>query len=298
MKVIPIRAGRTERPNRCVISLGVGRKVFSDCLGRLEESLRRVRFEGDFLCWNDQLPEGSPEHFDVPFGFKPYCFFAARDLGYDEILWMDSVCIALRSLDPVFRLIQANGYAMFNNNYGQMMGQWSSDEALAVNGISRDEAMQIPEMPCSVIGLNMRSPLAAQFLEGWHQIMSDGITARGIKEAVSTWEEYQAIFWNRNARISSDPRVRGHRCDQPAAGIVAHRLGMTPYADSLRDIHYKETAINRHTAILHHREFGEEITTLDEIYHHVFFRLPFIETPRETIHTALRKLKRLARSSA
>lgn len=298
MNVIPIRAGRTERPNRCVISLGVGRKVFSDSLGRLEESLRRVRFEGDFLCWNDRLPERSPEHFEVPFGFKPYCFFAARDLGYEEILWMDSVCVALRPLDPIFRLMRTNGYVMFNNNYGQMMGQWASDEALAINGISRDEAMQIPEMPCSVIGLNMRSPLATQFLEGWHQIMSDGITARGTKEPVSTWEDYQAIFWNRNARISSDPRVRGHRCDQPAAGIVAHRLGMTPYADALRDIHYKETAINRHTAILHHREFGEKITTLDEIYHHVFFRLPFIETPREAIHRALRKLKRLALSSS
>ncbi|GEM_PF-1212387 len=294
MNIIPIRAGREARPNRCVISLGVGKKAFTDSLRRLEESLRRTRFEGDFLCWSDELPEGSPAHFDVPFGFKPHCFFAARDLGYEEILWMDSVCIALRSLDPVFHLIQKNGYAMFNNNYDQMMGQWISDEALAANGLSRDEAMGIPEMPCSVIGLDMRSSLACQFLRGWQGVMSDGITARGTSDPVESWEDYQAIFWNKNQRISSDPRVRGHRCDQPAAGIVAHRLGMTPYADLLRDIHYKETPITRHTAILHHREFGKEITPLDEIYYHVFVRLPFIAKPRENALRALRKLKRFS----
>lgn len=294
MNIIPIRAGRRPRPQRCVISLGVGKKVFRDSLSRLEDSLRRVRFDGDYLCWSDQLPPGSPEHFEAPFGFKTHCFYAARDLGYEEILWMDSACIALRSLEPVFRLIQTKGYAMFNNNYGQMMGQWASDEALATNGLSREEAMAIPEMPCSVIGLNMRSALAVRFLDGWHQVMSDGITARGTKEPIHSWEDYQSIFWNRNGRVSADPRVRGHRCDQPAAGLVAHRLGMTPYADALRDIHYPDTPINRHTAILHHREFGETITPLDAIYYHVFVRLPFIARPRDTALRALRKLKRLS----
>lgn len=208
---------------------------------------------------------------------------------------MDSVCVAIRSLDPVFRLIKDRGYVMFNNNYGQMMGQWSSDVALEVNGITRDEAMGIPEMPCSVMGLNMRSPLATQFLGDWHQIMSDGVTARGTREVVSTWEEYQSIFWNRNQKISSDPRVRGHRCDQPAAGIAAHRLGMTPYADFLRDIHYKETSINRHTSILHHREFGESITSLDEIYRNIFIRMPLIDSPRQAVYRQLRKFKRRLR---
>lgn len=277
MKIIPIRAGRVAQPKRCVISLGVGKKVYKDCLARLQESLQRVQFDGDYLFWNERFPDGSPEHFEAPFAFKIYCFFAARELGYEEVLWMDPVCVALRSMEPVFALIERNGYVMFNNNYGQMMGQWSSDEALAANGLTRDEAMLIPETPCSVLGLHMRSPLAQEFLEGWHQIMSDGITARGTREPVLSWEDYMAIFWNRNGRISLDPRVRGHRCDQPAAGIVAHRLGMTPYADLLRDIHFSGTTINRQTVILHHREFGEKITSLDDIYYHVFFRIPYLQ---------------------
>ena len=297
VNLIPIRAGRIARSNRCVISLGIGKKTYRDCLNRLQESLRRTRFDGDFLFWDERFPDGAPSHFEAPFAFKVYCFFAARDLGYEEILWMDSVCVALRPLAPVFDLIQAKGYVMFNNNYGQMMGQWSSDEALVANGLTRDEAMLIPETPCSVLGLDLRSPLANQFLDGWNQIMSDGVTARGTREPVDNLEDYMAIFWNKNQRISSDPRVRGHRCDQPAAGIVAHRLGMTPYSDLLRDIHYNGTKINRQTAILHHREFGDEITFLDDIYHHVFFRMPLIEPLQKNVYKVARKLKRLSLGS-
>ena len=294
MNIVPIRAGSITHPKRCVISLGVGKKSYKDCLVRLQESLSRVGFEGDYLYWDEHLPEGSPDHFEAPFAFKAHCFFAARDLGYEQILWMDSVCVCLRSLNPIFDLIEKNGYALFNNNYGQVMGQWCSDEAIAANGLTRDEAMLIPEMPCSVIGLDLRTPLANEFLEGWHRIMCDGVTARGTREPVESWEDYMAIFWNTNGRISSDPRVRGHRCDQPAAGIVAHRLGMTPYADELRDIHYNGTVINRHTVILHHREFGEHITSLNDIYYHAFIRLPLIQPARNGIYKVLRRLKRLS----
>ena len=284
MKIVSI-GHPGQRTKRCVISLGVGKRTFSDCLLRLEESLRRVGFQGDYLSWSDNLPGGCPEHFDVPFGFKSYCFLAAKKLGYEQILWIDSACVAIRSLDGIFKQIQDHGYILFNNNYGQTMGQWSSDEALAHNGIGREEALNIPEIPCSTLGLSMQSEQGLQFLAGWHQILSDGVTARGTSKKIETWDDYASIAWNRNSFISADPRVLGHRHDQTAAGIVAHRLGMKPYADELRDIHFKEKPIKANTAILHHREFGTSITPLDQIYHNVFFRIPFIETPMRKLRS-------------
>jgi hypothetical protein len=187
--------------------------------------------------------------------------------------------------------MKENGYILFNNNYSQTMGQWSSDEALATNAISREEALLIPEIPCSVLGLDVQDPRAQQFLEQWHQIMSDGVTAKGTKDKIRDWEDYQSIAWNRNNRISSDIRVKGHRHDQTAAGIVAHRLGMQPYSDYLKDIHYQAKPVKRNTIILHHREFGESITPLSEIYYRVFFKTPFVDNPR----SFLRKLRSVAR---
>jgi len=292
MKLVHI-AGKDNATNKCVISLGVGKPVFKLTLQRLGESLKRVGFDGDYLYWDESLPSGCPDQFEAPFAFKSYCFYKAKELGYEQVLWIDAPCVAIRNLAPCFHLIEQHGYIFFNNNYGQMMGQWSSDDALAKNHISREEALAMPEIPCSVLGLELRSDLACSFLDGWHQIMADGITARGIKEKIKTWDEYQEIFWNRNSRISQDLRVCGHRCDQVAAGIVANKLGMDPYSDLLRDIHFPEKPIKLNTAILHYREFGESIASLNEIYWRIFVTMPLIEKPRST----LRRLLGLARST-
>jgi 5-methylcytosine-specific restriction endonuclease McrA len=44
---------------------------------------------------------------------------------------------------------------------------------------------------------------------------------------------YQAVKWNRGARVSSDPRVRGHRHDQTVAGVLAAQLGMRLSSEGL-----------------------------------------------------------------
>lgn len=293
MQVIKIRGGHTAS-KRCVISLGVGKEVYKKCLDRLAESLVRTGFAGDLLTWSDHYPEGCPEFLDAPFAFKTYCFFAAKELGYEQILWMDPPCVALRPLDGIYHQMQKNGYILFNNNYGQMMGQWCGDATLSANHITREQALQIPEIPCSVLGLDMRSERAVAFLQAWSSIMRDGVSAKGTSRTIEDWEDYQAVFWNTGARISTDPRVKGHRCDQPAAGIVAHRLGMQPYGDELRDFHYKAKPIKRNTVILHHREFGTSIKSLDQIYHEVFFRIPFVETPLSKLRNLKRRLKSLS----
>lgn len=297
IQVVPIgNKGNFKR--RCVLSLGIGRSHYKLTLERLGQSLQRVGFDGDYLYWNHDYPSGCPEHLQAPFAFKPYCFYRAIQLGYQQLLWIDAPCVAIRSLEPVFRLLESNGYIFFNNNYSQKLGQWASDQSLAANGVSREEALMIPELPCSVLGLDLRSTLAQKFLAEWHRIMNDGITARGTATALQDWDAYQAMFWNRNGCISSDPRVKGHRCDQVAAGLTAHRLGMTPYADLLRDIHYPQRPIKTSTAILHYREYGDTITQLNTIYRQVFFTTPFVERPKRLLHPLKRLLGTTLRTAS
>ena len=140
MKLVHIE-GKDNATKKCVISLGVGKPVFKLTLQRLGESLKRVGFDGDYLYWDESLPSGCPDQFEAPFAFKSYCFYKAKELGYEQVLWIDAPCVAIRKIAPCFRLIEEHGYIFFNNNYGQMMGQWSSDDALAKNLISREEAL-------------------------------------------------------------------------------------------------------------------------------------------------------------
>jgi len=292
MKII--RMGKVkDLDKRCVISLGLGRKGYTKSLKRLEESLRRTNFNGDFLVWDDVLPEGSPTQFESPMAFKTYCFLEAQKLGYNQVLWMDAPIVVLRSLEPIFKMIKTNNYVTFSNNYGQSLGQWSSDDVLKLHQISREEAMFIPETPTSVIGLNLSSELGQKFLMRWHSMSTDGLTFRGISSSIKNSDEYYAIAWNKENCISNDPRVGGHRHDQTGAGIIAHQLGLPPYADNLRDVHYKANQINKHTILLHHREFSENITSLDKIYYNVFIDQVYLEKPREKIKYFYRKLKKI-----
>jgi hypothetical protein len=290
MELIPIKPQRGTA-KRCVISLGVGRKSYIDCLKRLEQSLRKVGFHGDLLIWSDELPAGSPSQLEAPMAFKGFCFNEAKLRGYEEILWIDAPIIALRPLEPLFSLMNQHGFITFANNHDQVLGQWCGDAVLAHHQLNREEAMAIPETPTSVIGFDLKTEIGNQFLNQWHTLLIDGITCKGTRETIDTIEDYYAITWNKDKRVSEDPRVRGHRHDQTAAGIISHRLNLKPYADSLRDIHYKEAPINRHTILLHHREFGENITSLNEIYHRVFIKTPLIDRPR----SYLRKLTTIAR---
>ncbi|MFM7268843.1 MAG: hypothetical protein ACKOZT_09685 [Cyanobium sp.] len=283
----------TRNSTCCVISLATGRNTYLQAIKRLEASLRKVGFQGDFLGWIDQYPEGSPSQLEAPMAFKTHCFLAAKRLGYRHVLWIDAPVVALRPLGPIFAMIEKNSYVTFTNNYEQMLGQWCSDVVLDHHGISRDEALQIPETPTSVLGLDLDSQLGQEFLARWHAICSDGLTCRGRKEPYQSAVDHDAVAWNKNQCISKDPRVGGHRHDQTAAGIVCHRLGLRPYADNLRDVHYPKKPIDRSTILLHYREYGETITRLDKIYFDAFYA-PFIPRPRLIASRAWQRMQRLA----
>ncbi len=295
MKIVHF--GRTSKPtDRCVISLGIGRRGHTEPLSRLEESLRRTRFQGDFLVWKDELPLNSPTQLESPMAFKAYCFSEASKQGYRYVLWIDAPCIALRSIHPIFEIISDKGYIMFVDPYGQSVGQWCSDDVLEHHKISREAALRMPEIPTSVIGLDLRSEIGCQFLDEWHALALDRITFRGTRKPILSTEDHYAIGWNKNNCISSDPRVGGHRYDQTAAGIIAQRLGMVACSDGLRDVLCKNVSIDQGTMILHHREFGEQIRPLGAIYREIFIIEPFVRTPRRRLRMFARRIMALIRS--
>ena len=169
---------------------------------------------------------------DVPFAFKPYSLAQAREYGAKVLLWLDSSCVAVRPLEPIFEQIERDGYILFTNGR-RRVGEWASDAALGTLGLSRDQAMQMPEVNAVVIGLNTSSPLANSFLEMWHRAAHEELAFRGVSDQLRDQKGYEDVKGNRGARVSSDPRVRGHRHDQTVAGVLAARLGMRLSSEGL-----------------------------------------------------------------
>lgn len=239
---------------RCIISLATANKRYRQGLARLLESARRCGYDGERRAWEPgTFPAGCPSHRQVPFAFKPYCFREARAQGMDLVLWLDSACVVVRTLDPLFRQIEERGYLLFGNGEHKV-GEWASDAALARLDLGREEAMGIREVNAAAIGLNLADGLGGEFLERWYDEAREGTAFRGVASQSDDARDAWKVKWNRGGRASADPRVRGHRHDQTVAGVLAHRLGMELTATGIESS-APESARDERTVIVIDRKF-------------------------------------------
>lgn len=162
----------------------------------------------NFVGWADCLPPGSPTHAESPYGFKAHG--VASDPNLELLLWADASILPIRDLGPLWDLIEKQGYWFSNNGWNN--GQWCSDAALPLLGITREEAFSQNHVVAGTFGLNLRSPIGQAFRAEYLRFERAGA--------------FRGPWTNKNGEASADPRVLGHRHDQTACSVIAHRLGM------------------------------------------------------------------------
>lgn len=203
----------TKSPRVAIVNVANGH-WYPRGAARLIESLKPWEWAVSPRMWINTYPRNSPTHEQSPYVFKTYAMAEVfRD--FDVLLWVDASCWCVRDPSPLIAHIMEHGYYMQAN--GPAMGEWCSDEALKIFGITREESMKIPEISTMVMGINTRRVGGEMFLCDWIAMGTRG-AFRGPHTNGAT---------GRNPGFcSDDPRVKGHRHDQTAASFIAHRLGM------------------------------------------------------------------------
>lgn len=165
------------------------------------ERLRRSligKFDGDFIGFDGEETIGAPPHLENPYAFKIYAIEKAIEMGYKQILWLDSSCFAIKDLYPIFSEIKRNGYIM--QEAGHLVGNWCNDLTLDWFGITRSQALT---MPCygnaGFLGLNFETEIANRFFNWWEEAMEAGCFKGG-------WDD--------------------HRHDLTCGSIIANKLKM------------------------------------------------------------------------
>lgn len=204
----------------CIINYADG--IFLKGQQRLRESLIESGFPGKILFFDTLLP-GWPKHENVPWGFKPYAFEEARKQGHTLVLWIDAAGIVIRSLQPILRIIEKEGVFVFSR-YSNSVGEWSSDYALDILRISREETFKMPEISGFCIGINFNHEKGRAFFNEWKKRAEEGKTFLGVVKPLTIKDSMN----NTNNILSSNSRVRGHRHDQTVASIIAYHLGLRP----------------------------------------------------------------------
>lgn len=191
-------------------------KYFPEKIKRFKEGFETHSPSSPVYAWVNSFPPQSPSHDISPYAFKVYAIKEVVRRGAKAVLWADSSVHAVQNLEPLWRRIETEGYWLPDNRSNpeqdRTCGEWTCDSALEPLGITREEAFGIPQITATVFGLDFRHNIAVQFLHEWERLEKAGA--------------FKGPWVNTDGEASIDPRVLGHRHDQTAASVVAHRLGM------------------------------------------------------------------------
>jgi len=202
---------------------------------RLREESLRQGYEGDFLFFNEENVLKCPPHSEVPYGFKPYAMKEAQKAGYRYLLWCDASVYPVAPVSKAFDIIKELGYLLMPGGWNT--GQWCSDPALQKLGITREQAFEIPHPVAGCQGLDLDSAKSRYYLDRYFELANDGVTFYGYPKASGI--TFAETYHNVNGQASPDKRVKGHRHDQTAAGVIAWKLGMRDWKPNV--IMYDET---------------------------------------------------------
>jgi hypothetical protein len=192
----------------CVISFANKNGNYAQMLARLSDSLRNNAPGIDFIAWTHEAALGAPLHSENPYAFKVYALEHAIKAGYENILWLDSSAYAVGNIQPIFDIIEREGY--FFHPDGNYLGNWSNDKLLEQFEITRDTAMKIPLVKGGMFGLQRDCTAVKSLL------------------AVSCVEGLFKGKWNNDQLTESrDRRCRGHRHEMSVLSAIVHQLGLT-----------------------------------------------------------------------
>jgi hypothetical protein len=134
------------------------------------KSLEKLGFDGHFIYYIGGWPSLQRDRLkwvDVPFAFKPFLFEEVRDLGYENILWLDACCVPVKRLDPVFKFIQEKGLCFYSYGSKVQWREFTEGYKYLMPFLELSKRKQYDEISSQIVGLNTKDPKANQLLDEW-----------------------------------------------------------------------------------------------------------------------------------
>ena len=180
----------------CIITLANNARLYRKGQDRLLQSLVN-NFDGDVLAFTSEDQVGAPRHDENPYAFKPYCFYEALKQGYKQVLWLDSSVWAVSNLQPIFDILQNEGYFMLDSGF--YIKDWINDGCLNYFNLKIEQLITHKLFLAGLFGLNCNHPKSREFLLKWKNAADSGAF-------IGSWQN--------------------HRHDMTCGSVIANKLGM------------------------------------------------------------------------
>ena len=194
-----------ENKKRCIVNYSSG-GWYNNGSDRILRRLQETNYDGETLIFRNKLPVFSKKHSEVPYMFKPYAILEALEKGMQQIIWMDSSVYINKNVNTLFDIIEEQGYLILLNG-GWNTGQWCSDNALEALEISREESFNIKHCMSGLFGFDFTRDEPTNL---FYKFLHDA-------------EKTFPGEWKNTGLTSKNPNVLGHRHDQTALSVYAHK---------------------------------------------------------------------------
>lgn len=147
--------------------------------------------------------------------YSPYCIKAAAfteaiKRGYTHILWLDCSAWCINNIEPIFDIINHEGYYFLGNNH--RCSEYTSEACYNHFGLTKNDVLDWTQCSSGIIGINLFNPKAKIFLDKW-------------------LESARCRAWH--------PEIDKSK-DQGAASIIINQMGLKMYGEGIHAMYYKK----------------------------------------------------------
>lgn len=172
--IIPVNCTLEDKKN-CVVLYSSFNHLYPKSLKHIIEVICNSSFKGHILYriggWPDLLGEGL-KFAHLPFAFKVCAFREAKNLGYQNVLWLDASVIPLQNLNEIFAVIEEQGYFTFLTQFN--MAELCNKRVCNIMKIDYpDQATTIPACLPGILGFNFKDAKAKEAFDRWYAITKD-----------------------------------------------------------------------------------------------------------------------------
>lgn len=169
-EILPLNTDLEDKQNCVVCYASYENEVvnYKAGLERLLNLLKEHNFKGHFIYRIGGWPnvgKGTLFYFDVPYAFKPFFLDEIRSLGYKNVLFLDASICPERSLDPLFDIIEKEGFVFQTDT--QPLSKFVNSYVIEGMGLTSFEEQNFQRYAAGIIGLNFEKEIVHRFLDLW-----------------------------------------------------------------------------------------------------------------------------------
>lgn len=162
---------------RCVVCAGSFNGKYPSYIDALQKGLQETGFNGHLLYYIGGWPNPTGQEIrfvSVPYCFKVFAMVEAKQLGFNQVLWVDSACYPLRNIEPLFDILERDGALL---NWSRPKKSWKYIFPSTVDALKQITGVNVIKtkfINSIVMGLKMDTPQAEKFVQKYYEMAELG----------------------------------------------------------------------------------------------------------------------------